>query len=507
MHQIVLFLLSQLVAGQLLCPRSPPASIYRIPEIDPCRSEAIRTDALEMKTPNTEAYITNATLVYMDKCTAEGTYYFFGVKTCQKACTMVKLTDYDAKALLAGFCPVNSAHHVRFDSQFGVHPRCKYNWPQSTITSSIMCYRVNGYISYTHLEHPFSNLASMTGCIYEDGVCMLSNGHWIFWDVDERSKADYIVSNTTYAVCDGHRVWIPEMNIGFGLKTPGCFWEGFAQTYEGVSLRWKSPSIGPRSRVKRSNPSKETLSLLEYIMGESNLAASSFCQTMLGVVPASNIIPHSSPTLYARMLLNNSNVIARSHQSHLFVWYCARVDAHPRDGDCYQYPRVKYIFNNVTYNGFMMDDGQIINSTIQHQCSDHLLVYSLNNRAYVEMGSTTTEHQSSVLDSHHHNSLAALHPNFSSVYHNTDVWSDIIKKISVTLAQVVNHARELGGMIDGEGGGTGVVNFPGLKHGWLANVVASFQTFVTTAIVIYVLYKLVKQRGRRTPINRPILLN
>lgn len=311
--------------AQLVCPRSLPSLVLSLPEIDPCRAHASRTGDVKIRTPNAEAYITSATLVYQEECHSQGTYYFFGVRTCEKGCRTQSISEIDARALWSGFCPVAGKHHIRFNASYGEIPECRYTWPVTTTLTTTRCHKITGFITYTHLGKPYSNLGQVSDCDYHGGVCQLSTYSWMFWDVDERSSSDFIETEVKGAVCDGHRIWLPDRNIGFGLMEDGCEWSGYRKTYEGTEISWKpqTSSGNMYTRNKRST-SDQLLSINEYIIGELTLKASSFCQTMLGVVPASNLIQHTHPSQYARMLLNHSDLVAISHGSGLFIWYCNR---------------------------------------------------------------------------------------------------------------------------------------------------------------------------------------
>lgn len=490
MHILLLIIAVTAVFGGLLCPSGPPSLTLKLPEVAPCRQKILRKGEISTKTANNEPYITKATLVTMDKCTAEATYYFFGAHVCNENCKPYQLSETEAEGVSHGYCPsLETGHHFKFDHVGGERPACIYSWPRTTVTAQMVCRRYLGHIMYTPGGLPHTTLVPNVHCHYMDGKCDMGDGGWLFWDVDERSSHTMIESHREDAMCDGSRIWLPQKNIGFGLVHPGnCEWEGWAPTIEGVEIAWTR--IHKRSAISR----EEVLSLSEWGMTHA-LGSGTFCSSMMGIVPASQLIPHANPTVYAQKLLNRSDVVAESSGNYLFIWYCIYHPTTPSNKTtCHTLPRV--ILNNT--DGFLDKNEQFVLDSPEVDCRSHILVYSMNDTPYVEIGErafklnvTTLTHLSGPL------TMSALAPHFSGIYPIHPDLNVLMQDIYAVQEQLVTHARDIGATIGGAGGGLGNVNLPGFLSGWFAGFVAFFQTVGTIGGILFICSGLFNLIGNR----------
>lgn len=119
-----------------------------------------------------------------------------------------------------------------------------------------------------------------------------------------------------------------------------------------------------------------------------------------------------------------------------------------------------------------------------------MLVYTLDGQPYIEVGSQTSPLQYTPFDNKYHSSLPGLNPNFSDILRNEEPWEEIINNIMRTQSELVTNIKDLGGFVDGEGGGSASVNLPGTKKGWLGNVVAFAQSIIPVIGLFYLVQKI-----------------
>ncbi|APG78638.1 putative glycoprotein [Beihai rhabdo-like virus 6] len=486
----------------LLCPQSRAHEVIKLPQVSPCKVPFLRKGNVTTKAHNTEAYVTEAWMVTADVCFGNSSTGFFNSHTCTRGCKPYPLTPGMALDLKNGFCPtLGSRAHSKFNREMGGVPSCQYAWMSSVTLSVLRCRRHAGHAVFVHGGSVHSTLAPVITCNYTDGGCQLGEGSWIFWDVDERSSSEWRFTEHNEARCDGTRILLPERGAGFGLKNvSGCEWEGYAETYEGVFLKWEA------KRSKREVP-KSTLALGEFLAGEVGVEAGTFCDTMLGKVPASTLIHHAHASSYARLLLESPALIARALDHHLLVWRCQMVLVRPRGGKCHSRPRVEYFTGSQWLPAFLADDGQVVKKAGPRDCHTHLLHYHLNGTVLVEEGERTSELAVTVASYKHVSTLKALDPNFTNLFFDKDVLDVEIHDLAEMQHKLVSFARDLGGSIGGTGGGHGNTNLPGLVFGGLASSVAFFQTLGSlcgiAALIWMVASRCMRSRTIYIPVRGP----
>lgn len=167
--------------------------------------------------------------------------------------------------------------------------------------------------------------------------------------------------------------------------------------------------------------------------GKLDIMSGTFCETMLGTIPAFNLIAHANPSMYARMLLNDSSVVARTSHDHLFIWKCQLVHVKPRNGDCYLLPRILYTgTGGIQYNAFIESDGRVVSMSHKTKRTQHYMPYSLGSTAWIEIGSDTHKLDVTVTAHNCKDLLAPLSPNFTNIIfksHTTELEIDDIAAV------------------------------------------------------------------------------
>ncbi|AJG39153.1 glycoprotein [Wenzhou Crab Virus 1] len=497
MAPIIVFLLGLSVLDPcnaqsgLLCMRSHPLHVYKLPRVSPCRRKIREEGRITTKTPNEEAYVTDAWLVSLDTCWANSTTGFFGAHTCVQGCSEQTLDRHEALDIKNGFCPdLGLASHTKFDSFTYSQPTCQYYWMTSHTIGLYRCERARGHIIYKHGGLPHSTLSSNIPCDYMKGECRLGLGRWMFWEVDERSQDDWSYTYNNTAVCDGRRVALTSKAIGFGLKEEGCKWSGWKGTVEGVFLKWESYRV--RSNRRKRSTDRRFGTLHEFLASALDTMSGTFCETMIGVVPASSLIAHSNPSVYARLLLENDNLVAEAYGDFLIIWQCQAIPIKPRNGSCYSTPRIEYWSMGEWKEGYLDATMEIRTDSPRVSCSHHSLYYAINDTAYIENGELTYPLSVTTLSFKTKDLLTAFTPNFTHVYFSPPPLDIELRDVIGIQDRLVEHARHLGASIGGTGGGHGLTNVPGFKFGFLDNFVAFLQTVGSMGGLIYIICMLLK---------------